>query len=627
MYENHTNAETPQDFQRELDRSSPLHRRAFFTSLFGGITAVALIRRFGFADQNEALLEPAALSPAVQASSSPVAPPASIEATPVASPVAKESIGEIAVIRGESFDYPGIPVESETLTLAVTGGSANLNFSPAAFRQSYQLSASYLDPLVWINDVTMEPEPWLAQSWVWSDDNKSITFTLRDDVRWHDGDLLSARDVVFSFEVYRDDVDSGARNLFTQMDQAEAVDNRTVRVDLVTPDGNWLRNASSQLIFQRKQYIDHWTGRPVGQRSLSDFNWTTDSPIGTGPWVVGNRRSVRVEFSRNDAYWSVVPNFQELYVLLEESEVDLLERWRSNEIDLLWPVAPGELESVADTPANLYVANGAQVMFAAFNFDNQARALPSLLADIRIRQALTRAIDRDRFANGTFQGFTRAYATGTVAQPWAFDSSQTSPKQDLALAKQLLAEVGLSDLNNDGSLEDFNGAPLVFSVIVRDDADPKLIQVLEGMSQDFLALGTQLSVRILPPADFFTTWTETRDYDFIAYSYPLYPGFTDYDLYGSNYDIRINPQGWNPGGYDNPEADAAIKRILIATDPDRQKGLLTDLQTVVNDDLFGLWFGFPDDLVLARQEIVGFQPNKYLPTLNTRLLWRDQAEG
>ena len=293
--------------------------------------------------------------------------------------------------------------------------------------------------------------------------------------------------------------------------------------------------------------------------------------------------------------------------------MDLVERWRSNEIDLLWPVAVGDLEGVADAPANLYVANGAQVMFAAFNFDNQARALPSLLADIRIRQALTHAIDRDRYADGAFQGFTRAYAAGTVAQPWAFDPSQTSPKQDLALAKELFAEVGLSDLNNDGSLEDFNGAPLVFSVIVRDDADPQLIQVLEGMSQDFLALGTQLSVRILPPAEFFTSWTETRDYDFIAYSYPLYPGFTDYDLYGSNYDIRINPQGWNPGGYENPDADAAIKRILIATDPERQKGLLTDLQTVVNDDLFGLWFGFPDDLVLARQEIVGFPTEQISP--------------
>ena len=106
------------------------------------------------------------------------------------------------------------------MNLAVTGGSANLNFNPAAFRQSYQITASYLDPLVWIDDVTMEPEPWLAESWVWSDDSKSITFNLRDDVRWHDGDRLSARDVVFSFEVYRDDVDSGARNLFTQMDKA-----------------------------------------------------------------------------------------------------------------------------------------------------------------------------------------------------------------------------------------------------------------------------------------------------------------------------------------------------------------------------------------------------------------------
>jgi ABC-type transport system substrate-binding protein len=131
-----------------------------------------------------------------------------------------------------------------------------------------------------------------------------------------------------------------------------------------------------------------------------------------------------------------------------------------------------------------------------------------------------------------------------------------------------------------------------------------------------------MQVRVLAPDQFQESWTVLRDWDFIAYSYALYPGFTDYDLYGSNYDIRINPQGWNPGGYANDQVDSFIKRILITTELDRQTEILGQLQKEVNDDLFGLWFGFPDDLVLVRPEIRGYTPNKYLTSWNTRLLWR-----
>jgi ABC-type transport system substrate-binding protein len=148
---------------------------------------------------------------------------------------------------------------------------------------------------------------------------------------------------------------------------------------------------------------------------------------------------------------------------------------------------------------------------------------------------------------------------------------------------------------------------------------------LNGLVEDYGELGATLLIEQLPPDAFFDTWANTRAWDLIAYSYALYPGFTDYDLYGSNWDIRINPQGWNPGGYNNEEVDDLIKKILISPNLTSQGNLLDRLQQIVNgDDLFGLWFGFPNDLVLARKDVQGYQPNKYLPVIDTRLLWRDE---
>ena len=123
-------------------------------------------------------------------------------------------------------------------------------------------------------------------------------------------------------------------------------------------------------------------------------------------------------------------------------------------------------------------------------------------------------------------------------------------------------------------------------------------------------------------AAFDARWRGTRDYDLIAYAYDLFPAFTDYDLYGARWDIRRNAFGWNPGGYANPRADAAVEAYLAATTIALQRQALRNLQQAVNDDLFGLWLGFPNDFVLVASDILGFQPNKVWQTANTALLWR-----
>src|SRR5918995_4176042 len=117
-----------------------------------------------------------------------------------------------------------------------------------------------------------------------------------------------------------------------------------------------------------------------------------------------------------------------------------------------------------------------------------------------------------------------------------------------------------------------------------------------------------------------------RDYDLIAYAYDQLPGFTDFDLYGSTWDIRTNPAGWNPGGYANLDADEAIEEFLGAVSVERQAAALRRLQRVVDEDLFGLWLGFPQDLVLIAPGIEGFAPEMAWQTARTWELWRASPE-
>ncbi len=543
-------------------------------------------------------------------------------ASPAASPAAATAVAtpRLSIVRDQRPHYREMPVQGGTLRMVRPPGDRR-DFSPVAFRQDFQVPISYLDPLVRPDEVTMEPGHWLAEKWEWSDGGRVITYTLRSDVAWHDGTQLNAVDVAFSFYVYRDDVDSNVRHLFASMVAAEAMDDRTVRVTLSRSDGGWLFNASSQLIFQRSQYVRHWMSRPAGERTLSGFDWGKNFPQGTGPWRIADWNEDSVAFARNEAYWSDPPAFERMILTWEESPARQLSSWRAGDVDIVWPISAEAVDRVDDTNGRLYVADAASVMFAAFNFGNSARDEPGIFHDVRVRQALSLAIDRRRYATEVFGTFIRQRGAGTVAQPWANDPELTSPLQDLTAARDLLTTAGWVDADGDGVLDDPSGQPLALSVIVREDARPELLAVLASLAGDFASVGIVLDVQPLGLREFQERSTATRDFDLAAFAYDLYPGFTDFDLYGSEWDVRHNPQGFNVGGYQNDEVDAAIKDALSVVAVAAQRDALLRLQRAADKDLFGLWLGFPRELILVRESVLGFQPNKVWQTADTRKLW------
>lgn len=601
--------------------STPISERLSRRTLLGGsfglaIPALAISRGWPAASaQTEATPVAGSPVPATPALASPEA-----LASPVATPV-PNPLGALTLIDDQRPVYSTTPVPGGELRLALAGGK-NGNFSPAGFRQDFQIMSSYLDPLVWIDEVTMTPLPWLAKSWTVSKDGLQVRFRLRTDVRWHDGTKLTADDVVFSFSVYRDDVDSAVRNLFTNMERAEADGDDQLLVELNKPDGNWLLNAASQFVIQRDQYVKFWEAQPEGERSLAGFSWDKQTAIGTGPWKIDRFDDESFEFAKFDEYWAGPPSFERLTLTTIDEPSARLAAWKAGEIDVLGPVAFADLPAVNERPGKLYVADTAKVMFAAFNFSNLERADPALLGDPVLRKALSLAINRKRYAEDVFGGFHKWEAAGTVAQPWANAADVKNPNRNLEEAKKLLKEAGYVDADGDGVLESPSGERLSLSIIFRTDTPEPLEAMIKTMGKDLADLGVELIRRRMTIDNFDRTWLIDRAYDLVVFSYSLYPGFTDFDLYGSAWDIRTNPQGWNPGGYSNADVDKALRDFLDAKTHEEQIAPLAELQAITNEDLFGLWFGFPRDLILVQADVQGYQPNKQWQTWNTRSMWR-----
>lgn len=520
----------------------------------------------------------------------------------------------------------GAPVRGGALRLVRPGASV-ANFNPAAFLQDPQIPLSYLEPLVRPDPATMRPTPWLARRWEWRADGLELVLMLRDDVIWYDGTPLTAGDAEFAFTVYRDDTESAVSGLFALVESVAADANDVLRVRFTERDANWLFNAATLPIFSRGQYGEYWDAQPAIGRTLSGFDWATSPPVGTGPWQVLDWDDERVEFTRFDGWWQGEAWFDSLTVGSEVGVRQRLVDWEDGRSDIAWPVRIPNLEAMPEAEGTLHIVDAASVMFAAFNFANPNQPTGSLWSDPRVRRAASIAIDRERYAQEVFGGFMRYDAAGTVAQPWANDATLTSEPHNPEAAAILLAEAGWVDYNGDGIREDVNGWSLQPVAIVRDDAPPELAAVLARVARDLAGVGIGLVVETLSPEAFGERWISARTYDLIAYAYDQLPGFTDFDLYGSAWDIRVNPSGWNPGGYANADADAAIEEYLAAVSIERQAIALRRLQHAVNDDLFGLWFGFPRDLVLVADGISGYMPDMAWQTARTWELWQESPRS
>ena len=515
------------------------------------------------------------------------------------------------------------------------GGSARVvrpgknlaNFNPSAFAQDQQVALSYLEPLLRPDPRTMEPRPWLASRWEWREQGRLLVLTLRDGIIWHDGSPLTAADAAFSYEVYRFDVESSVGGLFALVAAVDAPSDRELRVRFGERDANWLFNAATLPVFSRRQYEGFWAEQRGGRRTLSGFDWMATAPVGTGPWEVVDWDERRVDFRRFNRYWRDAAWLDLLEVVAEPGWQDRLGRWAENEPALAWPVRIQDVPDLGGEAGTVAAVPAASVMFAAFNFANPAQPSGSLWTDPRVRLAASMAIDRERYAEEVFGGFMRWGAAGTVAQPWANDAELTTPRFNPEGAAVLLGEAGWIDYNGDGIREDAAGNPLNLVAILRADSRPELAAVMARVGRDFAAVGMGLTVEVLAADAFDRRWVTERTYDLIAYAYDLLPGFTDFDLYGSAWDIRTNPAGWNPGGYANADADAAIDEFLGAVSIVRQADALRRLQRAVNEDLFGLWLGFPMDLVLVGEGVEGFVPDINWQTARTADLWLADEDG
>jgi len=317
---------------------------------------------------------------------------------------------------------------------------------------------------------TLEWVGMIASSWDVSDDGLKLTFTLRKDVVFSDGQPLTSDDVVFTFDFIMNETIAAprARAYFEKMKSVTALDKYTVTFEFKEPYFNALSLAGGMSIMARHFYEPYL-------KEPETFNQSKGLLLGSGPYRLQDPKGWTpdqgmVELERNPRYWGpILPAFDRLLWKVIENDSARLTTFRNGEIDI-YGARPREYKTLLDdaelsarTQHFEYMSPTAGYSYIGWNQGSVEK--PSRFADKRVRQAMTYLTDRERIIDEIMLGYGEVAISPFSPRSHQHNKALSARDYNPEKAKALLKEVGYEDRNGDGVLEDANGEPFEFGLV------------------------------------------------------------------------------------------------------------------------------------------------------------------
>lgn len=273
--------------------------------------------------------------------------------------------------------------------------------------------------------------PWLAESWKSDDGGKSLVFKIRDGVKSHDGTTLSAEDVKWSIDRFRQK--SIGRSALALVKEVSVLPGNRVKVSTAQPFSPLLRTFSyaTITIYSKKAW----------EAAGSDDAFSRH-PVGPGPfkfveWIPG--RHMRLEAFQG--YWNGAPKVKHLEIRTILDEASRIAALEAGEVDVIHAFSPIEATRL-EKNAELKVYNPPSAGFIRLNLNTHNPPFN----DVRVRQAIAYGIDKEAFSKGLFLGTAPVahslVPSGALGYTADFDAYRYNPDK----AKQLLKEAGVSSL-------------------------------------------------------------------------------------------------------------------------------------------------------------------------------------
>lgn len=517
-----------------------------------------------------------------------------------------------------------------TVTIAQWSEPGNLN--PLIFPTTYDRNiqelvfASLIKPT---SDLSFEPD--LAESWSISDDQRTITFNLRQDLTWHDGEPLTAQDVAYTFSAMAHPQYEGGRTAeIAVLEGAEAyrsgeaesiagiqvTNDTTISFTTQDPFAPFLPVIAGVFILP-----EHIYGDVPFERWQQDV--TNREPVGAGPFAfVQYRPNELIEVRANEAYYQGRPCLDRIIVRFGDQNTMLAALLRA-EVDIAQVPITSVPSVEGQSGIELEVVDSLSFQYLGVNLRNPA------LADERVRKAIAHAINRQAIVDGLLRGYGETLDTIFPTNHWSYPEDLEPITFDPELAQALLDEAGWTQ---QGNVRVKDGESLSFMLYyptgnqVRERSAP-IIQAnlrsigvqLELQAMDFPTLVTHL----LPKDEQGTARAVTaEDFDLFLLGYGIERDPNEYLSYFVESDLP--PNGYNFTGYTDPRGGQLMREGQTTFDVEARQDIYQEFARLIREQLPWIPLYQQQDLYAYNTRVRGFSPDIRGVNPNVERWWIDQ---
>ena len=423
-----------------------------------------------------------------------------------------------------------------------------------------------------------------------SDDGTAFTFAIRDGVKFHDGRALTSADAKYTLDlVFSSDFAKSASfyegvgaEKKSYIKSVEAPDAKTVIVTLTKPWTGLLSNLVPVAIIPKDSYESQKT-HPLGSGPFKFRSYDTSQQV--------------VDLEANADYWEGPPHIQQLRVRVIADTNALQAELRSGRVDLAplpTSLSPDAVKLLGED-SNLQVIQftGSNVNLLTLN----CSAAP--LNDLRVRQAIAYAIDREGLIRDLLLGQGKLAHSILPEESWAYHAGQVYTF-DPARAKQLLDEAGYRDLDGDGPQMRLP-KPVVFKV----SGSSVAAKNYAGVMQNYLKnVGIPVEIQT---AELNTLFDELRRGNFQIFYGQWVGGNQDpiffKDLFATSEIPTEARASRNRSRYSNSELDALLDEAVNTFDRAKAKELYRQIQDIVSRDVPVLPLWYQANIVIAKRNV------------------------
>jgi peptide/nickel transport system substrate-binding protein len=483
-------------------------------------------------------------------------------------------------------------------------------FQPAFATNSYDF---YVTDLVFESLLRVgekgDLEACLADKWKASEDGKVFTFTLRDGLKFHDGQPVTAEDVKYSIQYVGQPNYKGARGSYVNaikgiedfrqgktadLEGIKVIDDKTV--EITTKD-----TYSSGLIrfgLNFKIFAKHiWDKVDVAQ--AGEATDLLRNPVGTGAFKMSQFVPDQyVEFAKNDDYWGGKPKLDK--IILQNTTQDVAQaQLLKGEVDQMY------LTTLNKTDEDMYKAAGMNVVgvaqnayqYLAFNLTKDE------FKDKKIRQAFAYAMDRDAVVNNLMSGHGSVANNPYPANFWAHPDGLNEYKYDPKKALELFKEAGWTYNESDKKMY-INGKPAKFT-LKYSKGNPVTEKSAPLFQQNMKDVGIDVDLQIM---EFATMFDQAKKGDF-ELAFIGQGNEIDADLSKFYYSSFIKPIGDNSGSnfirYKNSELDSLIDEGFKTVDQTQKANVYKKIGTLLNQELPVIYRYHWDDIMVYTGKLKG----------------------